>query len=235
MEKMMLQGGVLSNGNLVYVVGDTRFTASGIYSANTNPSKMFDGIYTSGNHVNDALVSSLYSGLDLNIEFAMPKYVNQIRFIRNADVTTQTYTLSKYKNGVWTVVKSESAVAIGIWSEITINDNVEKIKINCVASNQGGGGAGIISELEIYTTEEKYLVKNGTDVYTVTPNFYKVAQEPVTKEMFDKYGSYDLLNMTKTLNESAILMNKVGTLGVGNEFECSLISNILSIKNVEVI
>jgi hypothetical protein len=101
------------------------------------------------------------------------------------------------------------------------------------------GYNGELDEVEIYNEAIEYvnglyLIQNGTDVHSINPTLCKIGQEPVTKEMFNKYGSEDLLNMTNTLNESAILMDKVGALESGNEFECQLTSEMLSIKGMEV-
>lgn len=140
--------------------------------------------------------------------------------------------ISFYKNGIFQgtisgLLGDELSPLLGNGShfaqELTINfgDNPFKYAIP--------NGYRSYREVEIY-----YLIQNGTDIYSINPNLFKIGSDPITQEIFDEYGSKDLINITKIFDKSIILMDKIGTLENGNEFKAQLNSEILSMDNVEV-
>lgn len=80
---------------------------------------------------------------------------------------------------------------------------------------------------------KKFIIQNGTDLYSINNSFYKIEQTP-TKELFDKYGTDDLIPLTQTFNKNNILMNSDGVIGVGKQFSCDLNSEILSLNNINM-
>lgn len=85
----------------------------------------------------------------------------------------------------------------------------------------------------IKTTIIKYLIQNNQNLYSINNSFYPVGQTP-TKELFEKFGTYDLAPLTQTFNKNNILLQDDGTVGVGKQFSCDLSSEMLSLNGMSI-
>lgn len=209
-------------------------SASSIYSASNDAWVAFDG-----NNTSTKWATSVATGW-VQYKFNSPQRIGQYAIIGESSVPNavqvpETWTFLGSNDGVnWTTLDNRSSEIGWVAFEkrtysFANSNNYLYYRLNISACNGGTITSMLGLEMMGIVPVDKYLIQNEENIYTVEPNFYKIGQAPVSKAMFDNYGTGILLNMTKTFNESAILMNKIGALGTGNEFNCILTSDVLSV------
>ncbi|EJP6472802.1 hypothetical protein NHI66_002112 [Clostridium botulinum] len=223
---------VLSNNNNVIHNG---------YLESFEPYKAFDNI-------DKTYWIILFNGKScLGYKFDRPIVISKYRIYSelNSENFFRDWTFEGSNDNLdWVILDKQSGKCQKDFSTIINNTNSYLYYRINISKNNGGSYTGI-NTFEMYESlkENKFLLKQNSQYYTIKSEFYKNSEfspitelegkEILTEHDFETYGIDDLNLLTKTIDTQVVDGIDEGSLGGGRYFSIDIPNDFINISEVK--